>query len=238
MTKQRGFTLIELLVVISIISLLIAILLPALASARKAARNAYCLSNQRQVGILFSTYMSDNRAIFPDAKKTAYDAAGDLYWYELIGRTNDATALPIYCPEDLSGSGAKRKAPAEQVSIGYNWSLSGSSYFQTSMGASAAVKKEYVNPARIEEIANPSKTVLTGDGAVLVDLGWYRMCPWKNTNVGFAFPRHLDVCNVLWVDGHANGVKSSNGQATGLYYNDALGTVWTANDPNNKWNRL
>src|SRR5699024_11097502 len=44
-----GFTLIELLVVVSIISLLIAILLPALAAAREAARSLQCLSQQRQI---------------------------------------------------------------------------------------------------------------------------------------------------------------------------------------------
>lgn len=237
MHRKHGFTLIELLVVISIISLLIAILLPALGGARKAARNAYCLSNQRQVGILFGTYLSDNRAIFPRDRLDAYDASGTLYWYEVIGRTYDATALPIYCPEDLSGSAKKQKTPGHFISIGYNWSLDGGPYWQT-IGATSAVKKEYATPARIEEIVNPSQTVLTGDSAVTVDTGFYRMCPWKNTSVGYAYPRHLDTCNILWVDGHVNPVKSSNGLANGLYYNDALGSLWYANDPYNKWNRL
>lgn len=236
MSRKRGFTLIELLVVISIISLLVAILLPALAGARKAARNAYCLSNQRQVGILFGTYMSDNRAVFPVDRIDSFDAAGTLYWYELVGRTYDATALPIYCPEDKSDSGKKLKTPGHFVSIGYNWSLGGGSSWNT---LSSSIRGEYTTPARIEEIVNPAETVLTGDAAVLTtNVGFYRMRPWKDTNVGFAYPRHLDVCNVLWIDGHVNGVKSSNGLATGLYLNDALGSVWVAKDPYNKWNRL
>jgi prepilin-type N-terminal cleavage/methylation domain-containing protein/prepilin-type processing-associated H-X9-DG protein len=57
---SRGFTIIELIVVISIVTLLIAILFPALGAARQHAQQSVCMSNLRQLGTGFVTYAVDN----------------------------------------------------------------------------------------------------------------------------------------------------------------------------------
>lgn len=58
---KKGFTLIELLVVIAVVGTLSAILLPALARAREAAKRASCQNNLKQMGLSFSMYSNEAR---------------------------------------------------------------------------------------------------------------------------------------------------------------------------------
>ena len=79
MTRRSGFTLVELLVVITIISILIALLLPALAAARQAALGVACESNLRQFGIVFSVYENDYQG-----SMVAPDYVGGITWLGML----------------------------------------------------------------------------------------------------------------------------------------------------------
>ena len=65
--RRNAFTLVEMLLVITIISILVAMLLPAIGTAKATARRVACLSNERQIAIGFAGYLNDYRMMYPYA---------------------------------------------------------------------------------------------------------------------------------------------------------------------------
>lgn len=156
--SHDGFTLIELLVVISIIALLISILLPALRTAREAARNAGCLSNHKQLAVALFAYAAENNDFPPT--DVPFDSLGNQYgaWYERLFKSiygvdiDDTTARTPYtergssvftCPSDPCVSVYKIAR-----SYAANWHVSG--YFDDSNKSWSAHKRmaDFINPGK------------------------------------------------------------------------------------------
>ncbi len=227
--NNRGFTLIELLVVVAIIMLLAAMLLPALKSARAAARGAHCLSNLRQVASALYLYADEYKGTMPAFHNGTPQV---IHWQAMIGiyylsepapTFNDAAMKlrsVLHCPADTT-VWAVNGLPSRNVAINgtmceglVNWY--GRTYPQSS-GATLC---------RMVQVQSPTELCLIGDGPGSFAGGeWNSAARYYDIGVWFMpvdyFVRHNGSMNFVMLDGHAT--HKSQGEVQNILDTDVCG---------------
>jgi prepilin-type N-terminal cleavage/methylation domain-containing protein/prepilin-type processing-associated H-X9-DG protein len=162
---NRAFTLIELLVVISIISLLLAMLIPALGKARSLSKRVVCAGNLRQINLAVHLYTQANNDIYPCSDDPNYILWPGRKWRPFVepylGVKIDANNPSVlYCPQDRVG-----KEKFESTSYAYSMTFYHTPEHIDYMGTNGDIWGTSLPPVgqKIFNVANPSDKILIGE---------------------------------------------------------------------------
>ena len=213
---RDAFTLIELLVVISIIAVLAAMLLPAIAMVRSAAGSSRCQSNLHQIGLGAFAYAND-RDFYPDVKVN-----NTTYWSQLIepyveaegdyanSRTNSLAHRGVLrsCPGWPTSSFYPNISAVNNIlaieMIGYGMNIDCFRPFPTATPSVSPMWTTLVAPANYKSaspstITYPTQRVMVGDSATF----------WLNSTqpANFDLSRHRNLKdNFVFYDGHTGSL--------------------------------
>ena len=216
--KRRGFTLIELLVVIAIIAILAAILFPVFARAREKARQSSCQSNVKQIMLGLMMYSQD----YDEKYDTGHSADGDGYNRRWVERLNPyvKNSQLFVCPSNGSVTRQWANSPDSipcsymaNYAIGRDMWAGGGIAMATVVAPANTV---YVCDGGANATASGSgieDPVFEKDGTwILLDPGGAGGAPARDRNDhnwGGPNPRHSEVANVGFADGHVKSLKSA-----------------------------
>lgn len=211
---RRNFTLIELLVVIAIISIIAAMLLPALNSARQKSIQINCLSSQKQIAQYHGFYVDENDGYFVHWKPMTIGSDPISYggWVTAFKR--------LYKPDEkiflCHGSSSKinyyytqKKNMGEDyanymVPIGYNYYHIGSSYRYLTPNSTTSPQ------AKNSQLTYPSITILTVDSGranIQYQGGANIVADYKSGYEEVDQRAHNGSLNISHVDGHCSTMK-------------------------------
>lgn len=246
-SRQRVFTLVELLVVIAVIAILASLLLPALQGARAKAKEAICLSQLRQLGLLTINYTGDHDDCFP---YMAYHAAGlgigtstvrqYGHTFAELARALSLTSSAqmrdsiLFCPSDERALGSPGPASGGSATATQAGWFAGpwGSFVGSSYGGSRSCFNSMVNgvmppppPYRISRIARPVQVAMFMDAHIL-DL---------RCNTG-QYSLHRSGVNAVFSDGHGEWLDCGIGPGPILHTSALLTAITMGSASAKPWN--
>lgn len=196
---KAAFTLIELLVVISIVSLLIAILLPALGQARKAARSAVCQNNLRQIGLAQNMYLGDSKFAFQDFRQTAGNStAWRSFLYRYGGNHEPSGAYGQngiwQCPDfpKPTDDWINLRSYGGNMMFNNAWAVDPSRYYLI-----------------LDRVREPSQTLLAIDSENYKGLQTNNKWVGDTDLINWTGWRHLNQAQQVFMDSHVKSIKFS-----------------------------
>jgi prepilin-type N-terminal cleavage/methylation domain-containing protein/prepilin-type processing-associated H-X9-DG protein len=238
-SRKTAFTLIELLVVIAIIAILAAILFPVFAPAREKARQATCLSNEKQIDLAVQMYLQDyDETFFPHVTErqapvtvpnTAQDRLPYTYKYKLEPYIKNYVrqGISIYkCP---SGHPWPAPAPGKWYTYDYGFHLNEANlinpytqwqWYQNNpdFGFNETTNLASLSyPASFIIFAEADRPDHNGSRGGLYPAPWWLAYGASDGNYARPVVRHQDGLNVGYADGH---VKWKHPNDTWRSYND------------------
>jgi prepilin-type N-terminal cleavage/methylation domain-containing protein/prepilin-type processing-associated H-X9-DG protein len=200
--RRTAFTLIELLVVIAIIAILAAILFPVFAQAREKARQASCLSNNRQYATATLMYTQDYDESFPMSAYLAGNCVSTFY----------RDVNPYVKNHQITVCPSETQAIQLQAAVG---APCADTPPYTSYVINAAVFQNGFFPGvqtiSLAQINKPVETAMTYDGNVAVG-------PFPGAQLQIVQARHNETFDVSFVDGHAKAIQAKkNGNTTNQF---------------------